>query len=99
MSGLPVIVQQHSGLDDGHTDQWAIALTKGHTEPIPKRMGHIKGTWTGADVPELTQAMRWCFDNPLDASKKGRRAAEWLRINQTWRHSATKLLELIQEYS
>lgn len=99
MSGLPVIVQQHSGLDDGYTDQWAIALTKGHTEPIPKRMGHIKGTWTGADIPELTQAMRWCFDNPLDASKKGQQAAEWLRVNQTWQHSATKLLELIQEHS
>lgn len=96
MMGLPVITQVHSGLDDGHTHEWAIPLTKGHLEAIPSRMGHIKGEWTGADVDELVDAMRWCYTNPDLASDRGSMAAGWLRANQTWQHAAQKLLDLIQ---
>src|SRR4029079_6175363 len=34
MMGLPVIKQAHSGLDDGHTREWAIVVENGHMQAI-----------------------------------------------------------------
>jgi glycosyltransferase involved in cell wall biosynthesis len=98
MMGLPVIVQQHSGLDDGHTDEWALTIPTGKSEAIPTMFENIKGQWWKADIGKLADAMHWCYDNP-DAARRwhGIKGAAWLREYQTWDHSALKLLNLIRE--
>ena len=97
MMGLPVIVSQHTGLDDGATEKWAIVCEKTTSERIPDYQEHVSGTWKRVDVPELAEKMRWCYDNQEAAREKGANAAFWLRTNQTWEHAAGKLLELIGE--
>lgn len=97
--GMPVIVQRYSGLDDGHTEEWALTVERGRMEAIPEDFQHIAGEWRIADVPELAERMRWCYENPTFARAYGRYAAQFIRVAQTWEHSAKALLNLIEEYS
>ena len=97
MMGLPVIVTRYSGLDDGHTDEWAIVVP--HTlGPVPAGTQYVRGEWCRADTDTLAQRLRWCYEYPEEAAERGRAAAAWLRANQTWEHSARALLELIEEH-
>ena len=97
MCGLPAITQRYSGMDDGHTDEWAITLADGKLEKILPA-GHIKGEWMAPNVDALAKAMYWCYMNPDTAWQKGQQAATWLRQNQTWDHAIAKLLKLIAEH-
>jgi glycosyltransferase involved in cell wall biosynthesis len=99
MMGLPVIVTKHSGLDDGHTDEWALVVDKMHEARIPAEFPHCRGYWWKADVHELAKMMRWCYDHRSEAAKRGRKAAQWLRENQTWEHAALALKAIIEEYT
>lgn len=96
--GLPVITQAYSGMDDGHTNKWAIVVKGGKLDDIPAHFEHIAGQWLKADVGEVAAAMRAVYDEPASYQARGRRASEWLGDYQTWRHSALLLLDLIGEY-
>lgn len=98
MMGLPVIVTKHSGLDDGHTDSWALVVEETHRDRIPTNFPHCNGYWQKVDVSALAAKMRWCYENRNEAAGFGRGAARWLRENQTWEHSAQALKALIEEY-
>lgn len=94
--GLPVITQAYSGLDDGHTHEWAILLTQGRIVAPPSENGLSIGEWMVPDVGEIAERMRACYERPDEARKKGLAGARWIRANQTWSHSASALLELIE---
>lgn len=96
--GLPVLTQRYSGMDDGYTDEWAIVVTGGRLEPIPAHFEHIAGEWLRADPDRLAERMHWCYDNQAAAERIGANASQWLASNQTWHHSAQKLLNLIGEH-
>lgn len=97
MMGLPVIVTRFAGLDDGHTDDWGIVVEKTAPATVPAAYDdHMTGEWVKADVGELSERMRWCYEHPEDAALFGQAAAQWLRENQTWTHSAENLLDLIR---
>jgi len=98
MMGLPVIATRYSGLDDGHLDDWAIAVDEFTVEDVPPNTMHVKGEWCKASVPAVAAAMRWCYDNPDAAAARGQRAAQWLRDNQTWDQAADALIALIEEH-
>lgn len=115
MMGLPVITQAYSGMDDGHTHEWAMVVEGGSIEPIPDQPakgevigGIIKqnpksngwmgtGKWRVCDVDELAAKMRVLYDRPDVGVKFGAKAAQWLRANQTWDHTAAALLQLLQQ--
>ena len=99
MMGLPVIVAKHSGLDDGHTEAWALVVGPTHTEKIPPKFPHCRGNWELVDVEALAEKMRWCYENRDLAAEHGQRAGKWLRENQSWQQSAQALKELIEEHS
>lgn len=97
MMGLPVITQAYSGMDDGHTRQWALVVERGQMQPIPKERSTSLGEWRVVDKQELAATMRRCYEQPHAAALFGRKAARWLRQHQTWRHSADVLLALVRE--
>jgi len=94
---LPVIVQAHAGLDDGHTCEWAFVVDGGRLEAIPGHFDHIAGQWMKADVGKLAELMRLCYSRPHMAAQWGAAGARWIRGNQTWAHSAERLIRLIGE--
>jgi glycosyltransferase involved in cell wall biosynthesis len=87
--GIPVITQRYSGMDDGHLDEWAIALDN----------GSVQDDGMVADIGELAQAMHWCYDNRLEARQFAQNSARWLRENQTWQHMAKELISFVQNES
>ncbi len=91
MMGIPVIAQRYSGLDDGNLDEWAIALDQGEDAPMPNG----EGTWRVADIAELSDAMRWCYENREESRQFAGNGAEWLRQNQTWQHMARNLIDAV----
>jgi glycosyltransferase involved in cell wall biosynthesis len=105
--GIPVITQAYSGMDDGHTQDWAIVVDGGHMEAIGP--GPVfdddgvedetvtLGEWMVPDVDNLALAMLKCYQEPTWAAQKGASAAAWLREHQTWSHSADRLISLIRE--
>lgn len=99
MMGLPVITQAYSGLDDGHTHEWAIVVQGGRIERVPEEETTHLGDWRIADVGELAAKMRACYEQREWAASFGRQAAAWLREHQTWDHSARALIRLISEMS
>lgn len=100
MMGLPVIATRYSGLEDG-IDHWAaVVIEKYRIEPVPEIYAqYVAGDWARPDVDELAAALRWCYEHPDEAARRGQRAAWWLRRNQTWERSAQALLQLIEEHA
>lgn len=94
MTGKPAIVTRWSGLEAG-IDHWAIPLDKITMAPSTLPGG---GEWAMTDDDELTEKMRGCFEHPDEARKKGLEAAQWLRANQTWDHTAKALIALMEQY-
>lgn len=98
MMGLPVITQAYAGLDDGHTHEWAIVVAGGPEVKIAADEGsHVKGMYRLCDVDDLATRMRFLYDNPSYGVEYGQHAAAWLRTNQTWDHSAARLIALLQQ--
>lgn len=93
--GRPVIVGNWTG-HAPDAEQWAtVALNKSTLVRTP--MDDL-GWWHHADTDELAQAMAWCYDHPVEAIEKARAGAEWLHANQTWRHTAQALVDLMETY-
>lgn len=98
MMGLPVITQAYSGMDDGNTDKWASVVKNGQMEPVEvQKDKHLKGQWRTVDREQLAKLMYAHYSHPLYYQEVGRYAAQWLRGNQTWEHSAANLIALLQE--
>jgi glycosyltransferase involved in cell wall biosynthesis len=92
-TGKPTIVTRWSGVENG-IDHWAIPINK--YKMVSARL-RGDGQWAFPDVNELTDHMRWCYDNRDAARQKGLAAAQWLREHQSWDHSAQHLIKLINE--
>lgn len=98
--GIPVITQKYSGMDDGHTMDWATFVCLwGKLEPIPSNFEHIAGQWMRADVDELAMFMNLCYRGPQTVADVAQDKARWLREHQTFDHTAGRLLNMIREAS
>lgn len=97
MMGLPVITQAHSGLDDGHTREWAIVVEQGRMQQIDDEGKNIAGEWRIADVGELAHHMRACYEEPEAYRRRAYYARQWLSSHQTWDESAACLIALMRE--
>ena len=85
MCGMPVITQSYSGMDDGHTHEWAIVLGGGRMEaigpgPVFDEDGVedekvALGEWLVPDVDELARAMLACYQRPAEAAEQGAKAS------------------------
>lgn len=90
--GLPVICTAWSGTAD--CAAWAIPIT---TYRLHESQLIGQGDWAVPDVDEVAGHMRWCYEHREEARARGLQAAAWLRQNQTWDHSAQKLVALFKE--
>jgi glycosyltransferase involved in cell wall biosynthesis len=95
-TGMPVIAPRHTGLADG-IENYAIVLEK---TTLAKAWGlnpdDEEAYWYEPDIDELTERMKWCYENQDVAADIGLKAARWIRENQTWEKATQKLLEVIK---
>ena len=94
MMGIPAIVTRWGGVEDG-IDHYAIPIENYQMVNATLRGD---GQWAQPDIEEVAHHMKWCYENREEAEAKGRKAARWLRENQTWDHAAQKLFDLMREY-
>lgn len=97
MMGLPALVTNYSGNAVGVREA-AIPLEQFTMQESLLDSGSHGGEWALPDMDELAQKMRWCFDNQAAARAKGLAAARWLRQNQTWDHTAKRLIDVIEAH-
>lgn len=97
MMGLPVIATRWSGLAVD-TDYWALPLER-FTLGKAILDGHKGGQWAVCDAEEVAEKMLWVYEHQDEARAFGLRAAEWLRANRTWDHSAKQVVELLEKYA
>lgn len=96
MMGLPALVTAYSGNAVG-VEQAAIPLR--NFRMMESMLDYSQGQWAEPDHDEVAEKMRWCYENQQAARDKGMAAAQWLRQNQTWDHSAQQLMRLVERYA
>lgn len=91
MCGLPVITLKYSGLDDGNIEQWSLPVKNYKLFDVDAHPD-LAGQYALPDVEEIAHLMKHCFDNRVEMKTWAvNRAATWLRNNQTWDITASKL--------
>ena len=86
------MVTRFSGLADD-TDQWAIPLEKFHL--VESYMDGCGGLWAEPDLDEIIWRMQDLVANREYYQARALKAAQWLRDNATYAHSAQKLMGVI----
>lgn len=92
--GLTTITQDYSGLDDGYTSFWSIPVS-GTMRDIPKEHLPSLGQWRIANQDHLVTAMRSVYNNQDAYKGSNPMAANWIRDNQTWQHSARRMKQIL----
>jgi len=93
--GLPVVVQRFSGTAD-NCDKWAIPLE--NYKLTESSMEGSGGLWAEPSLDELVETMRYLYLHQDDAKAKALKAAQWMRDNETYAHSANKLVKTLNEW-
>lgn len=94
-TGLPVILTKWSGLEDVALKEISYPLTNFKLEP---RYNFIEqdGNWAVPSIEELMKTMRYVYEHQKEAKLKGKKAAEWIRKNQSWEVAAQKMKEFLE---
>lgn len=91
LCGLPVLATQWGGMAD--VEQWGIPLSN---YKMVDAMLDGGGQWASPNLDELCEKMRWVYDNYAAAREQASQKAQWLRENQTWMHSAQRLVKVLE---
>ena len=91
--GVPVIATDWSAQCDFMNDQNAYPLPIERLVPATAKCPYYKGfRWAQPSYKDLRRLMRHVYSNPGEATAKGVVAAEDVRRNWTWDHSALKII-------
>lgn len=93
--GVPTVVQRFSGTAD-HCDHWATPLD--NYTLVESHMDQCGGLWAEPDEDEVIEAMRWLYNHQDEAKVKALNAAQWLRDNRTYDHSAAQLMDVMARH-
>lgn len=95
-TGLPVIATEHGGLAE-EINEWGIPLKTAGMSPAEygyPEWGNI-GYWIEPDMAHLVELLRWCVDEPDEARRIGRVAAEFLAKHTPWKRTALDLVGVL----
>lgn len=100
-TGLPVILMDYSGLSDVANSDFNYPLEPDGFENV-NPMREQPGAWAKINIPQLMYWMRYVYEHPKEAAKKGKLASHFIYENYRWELCAKKLkhfLESIDEVS
>lgn len=93
--GIPVIAQNYSGTADDIYSWCTFPLEQGKLQPVPLEHKPSMGEWMVADIDELAEVMERCANHPQNMAEWALTRADWIRENQTWKHTAQALVGCI----
>ncbi len=96
-TGIPVIVNETSGVTEYANDNNSILLKRSIDKPIFDKLFFPEegsfGTWRVPNIEELQAKMVWVYNNYDQAIQIGKNAEEYIKNNYTWDKSAEKFKE------
>ena len=98
-TGLPVIFSGNTGMLDFADDRYGYVIRKMVKKPaeyFPSKWGNI-GNWFDPDYSELKSLMKYVYEHQDEAYNKGKVAAEWVKDNWTYDHTAEKLEKIFKK--
>lgn len=96
--GIPTIVGNYSGLHDVADELFCYPLNPIElVEGVNPQNIEQPGAWANYDVQEIMGFMREVYENREKSSKKGEKAAQFIRDNFSWDICAKKMVGLLEE--
>ncbi len=99
-TGLPVIATEYGGLSE-EINRWGIPLRTAGISPAQygyPEWGDV-GYWAEPDMAHLVELLRWCVEEPENARKVGRQAAEFLLEETPWKRTALNIIGVLYAHS
>jgi glycosyltransferase involved in cell wall biosynthesis len=99
-TGLPCIFPNHSGMADIANKEYNYPLEKYETVPANKGMTKSNtnvGNWFEPDFNELKAKMLYVYQHKEEAKQRGLRAAEWVREHFTYKHTAQRIINILED--
>jgi len=101
--GLPTIVTGYSGLTEFATKENAYFINY-KLEDIDHPFGLLiettstqYGQWAEPDFEHLGELMKYLFNHPEEAKKRGQMASREIHSRWTWNHAAQKAMDIIEK--
>jgi glycosyltransferase involved in cell wall biosynthesis len=94
-TGLPLIATNWSGpaeyLDPEYSYPLSYRLVD--TDGVESHGVRMFGQWAEPDYEHLRHLMRWVYEHPSEAAKKGQAAAQRVRDRWTWDRAARQMCD------
>jgi glycosyltransferase involved in cell wall biosynthesis len=98
-TGMPGIIARCSAPREYFSADygWWIEMSDNYA-PVDQCLEGVQGSWRLPDVNSVAKKMKYAADNRDECSEKGRVACEYARSEFTWKQSAQKLINTLEEY-
>jgi len=97
--GIPTITAVNSAMIDYANDENSITIRDYQEEPVYDPhffpVSGERGTWKAPSMDDVSNKMRWVYDNYDKAKEIGIRGEEWVSKNYSWDLSAKKFAKLL----
>ena len=96
--GLPTIATNWSAQASFLNEDRGFPINLRGLIPAEARCPYYDGfSWADPDIDHLRAQMRFVYENPLEAQKRGLEAADWVAQNLTWDHTAMRVRDRLLE--
>jgi len=99
-TGMPCIFSNHTGLAEMADEKYNYPINnykKVKANPTMTKSRCDVGNWYDPSLEELKEKMAYVFKNQSEAKEKGKMAAEWVKNNFTFSHTAKSILNILEK--
>lgn len=98
-TGMPGIIARCSAPREYFDTKygWWIEMSDDYA-PVDQCLEGVHGSWRLPDVDSIAERMQYAADNRTECQEKGQVASGYVLKNLTWRQSAEKIIEILEEF-
>jgi len=99
-TGLPTIVASNSGMLEYTNEEYNYPIKFKEKIPVmhmPKEWGDC-GNWWESDYEDLKAKMKYVYEHRNEAKAKGKKSAEWVANNFTYKQTVEKMTKILKQY-
>lgn len=98
-TGMPCIVARCSAPREYFASPygWWSEMSEDYA-PVDQCLPGVKGSWRLPSVESLAEKMKYAADHREECKEKGTWASEYARAQLTWKNSARKIVDILEEY-
>ena len=99
MSGMSCLVSRCSAPREYFDSKygWWIEMSEDYV-PVDRSLTNTPGFWRLPDIQSLVELYKYANAHREECAKKGSFASDYVLENFTWRHTARKIVDFIEQY-